>query len=189
MLDQIVDARRQSVGVNQHGRELRAESRQALAEALTEMLEFRVFEVRHSTSDCRSTQSEGHCCRPQIKEWQHHVEHGRKARGVIRKLKVGWDLALVQRNRRRGVGPKSQTFPRPRTSKAVCLGGKKIESGIGRSRPLRGKRRHDIALRMTGAGHPRFLGAYAHAVAIPMCAGNRRPEMTPRAGLTESESG
>jgi hypothetical protein len=59
MLDQIVDARRQPVGINLHRRELRAQGRQALAEALAEMLESRAFEVRHSSSDCRPAQSQG----------------------------------------------------------------------------------------------------------------------------------
>src|SRR5205085_8106559 len=55
MLNQIVDARREAVGINLHGRELRAQCRQALAEALAEMLEFRAFEVRRSSSDRGST--------------------------------------------------------------------------------------------------------------------------------------
>ena len=38
-----------------------------LAEALAEMFEFRTLQVRHSSSDCRSAQSQGHCCRPQTK--------------------------------------------------------------------------------------------------------------------------
>ena len=60
MLDQIVDARREPVGINLHRRQLCAQGRQALAEALAKMLEFRVFEVRRRSSDRRSTQSQGH---------------------------------------------------------------------------------------------------------------------------------
>src|SRR5580692_3165157 len=102
---------------------------------------------------------------------------------------MGWDFAVVQRNRRRSVGAESQSVPGPRHQKAASIRCNEIEGRIGGTLSFRGQRRNDIALRMARASHPRLLGAYADAVTIPMRAGYRRPEMTARAGFTESESG
>src|ERR1700733_1223522 len=152
------------------------------------MLEFRAFEVGDRSGNCGTTQSQGHRCRPQIKQRKHNVEHGRKPSAIVGELKVRRDLAVVQCNGRRSVGPKPKTIPRPRHFKAACVRWNKIQGRIGGTLSLRGKRRNDITVRMTRASHPRLLGAYADAVTIPMCAGYRRPEMTARAGFTESES-
>src|SRR3954454_16183457 len=73
MLNQIVDPGRQSIGINLHRRELSTQRRQALAEALPEMLELRVFQMRHSTGECRSTQAQGYGGRSQAKQRKHHV--------------------------------------------------------------------------------------------------------------------
>src|SRR5712671_4918776 len=111
MIDQIVDACRQPIGLDLHRRELRAKGRQTLTEALAEMLELRTLEVRRSSRYRCTAQSQGHCRGSQIKQREHHVQHGRKSGAVISKLKIGWNLAIVQHDRRRGVRPKSQAVP------------------------------------------------------------------------------
>ena len=51
VIDEVVDARREPIGVDLHRRELRAQRRQALAEALAQMLEPGVLEMRRGRRD------------------------------------------------------------------------------------------------------------------------------------------
>ena len=111
MIDNVVDARREAIGVDLHRRKLRAQGRQALAEALPEMLEAGGFEMRHCSGHCGATEPERHRRCPQIEQRQHHLQHGLKAGAVVGELELRRYLAVLQRHRRGGVGTQPQTVP------------------------------------------------------------------------------
>src|SRR5215216_7761605 len=112
MIDQIVDPRCQSVGLDLHSRELCAKSGQTLTEALAQMLKLRALEVRRRFRYCGSAQSQRDCGRSQVKQGKHHIQHHRKPAAVVSKLKLGFNVAIIEHNWRGSVAAKSHTVPR-----------------------------------------------------------------------------
>src|SRR5215469_11817352 len=104
MVDRVVDARRETVGVDLHGRELGAQSRQALAEALAQMLEAGILKVHRRRRHRRAADAQRHGRGAEIEQWKHHLQHGLEARAVLRQLMLGPDLTVLDRHRGRGVG-------------------------------------------------------------------------------------
>jgi len=58
MIDEIVDARREPVGLDLHRRELRAQRLETLAEGLAQMIEARGLEVRGGVRHCGPAKAE-----------------------------------------------------------------------------------------------------------------------------------
>src|SRR4029077_11891238 len=98
MIDTHVKAGCEAIGVDLHGRKLRAQGGQALAEALPEMLEAGGFEMRHCSGHCGATEPERHRRCPQIEQWQHHLKHGLKAGAVVGELKLRRYVTVLQRH-------------------------------------------------------------------------------------------
>jgi hypothetical protein len=88
MIDDVVKACCEAIGINLHGRKLGAQCRQAFTETLSEVLEAGALKMRYSPCDRSTTEPErdGGC--PQIKQGQHNLQHGLKARPVVRELEL-----------------------------------------------------------------------------------------------------
>ena len=94
MVDQIVDTCGKTISVDLHRCDLCAQSRQAFAEALTQMLESSAVEMgRRARHRCAAnTERDGR--RPKIEQRQHDLQHGLKARAVVGQLELGRNFAI-----------------------------------------------------------------------------------------------
>ena len=166
MIDNVVKAGCEAIGVDLHGRKLRAQGGQALAEALPEMLETGAFEMRHCSGHGGATEPERHRCCPQIEQRQHHLQHGLKAGAVVGELKLRRYLAVLQRHRRGGVGTQPETVPGTSDRYAGRFRGNEVKGGLGRPLCFRRERGDNVTLGVPGARDPRLFCAQRHAAPL-----------------------
>jgi hypothetical protein len=111
VVDQIVDTCGETVGIDLHCRELRAQSWQAFAEALTQMLEASAVEMGGRVRHCRTANTKRNRGRSKIEQRQHDLQHSLKACPVVGELGAVGNLAVLEDHRRGGVGPQTKAVP------------------------------------------------------------------------------
>src|SRR5262249_2978193 len=114
VVDQIVNTCGKTVSVDLHRCDLRAQGRQAFAEALTQMLESSALEMRRRARHRSAANSERDGRRPKIEQRQHDLEHGLEAGSIVGQLRLGRNFTIVKGHRRGGVSPQTKTVPRAR---------------------------------------------------------------------------